>query len=297
MRQVLRQDLETQPGERMVYSDFGMIVMAEAVQRVAEEPLDRFLARRIFGPLGMVNTFYLPAMELQDRAVPTAKPGNMRPYMPDGEVHDANSYRLGGVAGHAGLFSTAWDLSVYAQTLLNGGAYGTRRIWDNGTVAAFTRKQPNAGTRALGWDTPAERSSAGSYLSERSYGHTGFTGTSIWIDPTRDLFVILLTNRTFRGGGQGDILRIRGRVADLAAKAITDTPARPRPGSPAAIAEAERAAAAARARARARRRPPPRRRRRSAIEYVAPTLAWAPRLEDGRTVELPGMAGWVVVMG
>ncbi|HEV3052503.1 MAG TPA: serine hydrolase, partial [Longimicrobium sp.] len=297
MRQVLRQDLETQPGERMVYSDFGMIVMAEAVQRVAEEPLDRFLARRIFGPLGMVNTFYLPAMELQDRAVPTAKPGNMRPYMPDGEVHDANSYRLGGVAGHAGLFSTAWDLSVYAQTLLNGGAYGTRRIWDNGTVAAFTRKQPNAGTRALGWDTPAERSSAGSYLSERSYGHTGFTGTSIWIDPTRDLFVILLTNRTFRGGGQGDILRIRGRVADLAAKAITDVPARPRPGSPAAIAEAERAAAAARARARARRRPPPRRRRRSAIEYVAPTLAWAPRLEDGRTVELPRMAGWVVVMG
>jgi CubicO group peptidase (beta-lactamase class C family)/beta-glucosidase-like glycosyl hydrolase len=296
MRQVLRQELETQPGERMVYSDFGMIVMAEAVQRAAEEPLDRFVARRIFGQLGMVNTFYLPAMELQDRAVPTAKPGNMRPYMPDGEVHDANAYRLGGVAGHAGLFSTAWDLSVYAQTLLNGGAYGTRRIWDNGTVAAFIRRQPNAGTRALGWDTPAARSSAGSYLSERAYGHTGFTGTSIWIDPTRDLFVILLTNRTFRGGGQGDILRVRGRVADLAAKAITDVPARPRPGSPAAIAEAERAAAAARARARARRRPPARRRR-SAIEFAAPTLAWAPRLEDGRTVALPGMVGWVVVMG
>ncbi len=298
MRQVLRQELETQPGERMVYSDFGMIVLAEAVQRVAEEPLDRFLARRIFGPLGMVNTFYLPAMELQERVVPTAKPGTMRPYMPDGEVHDANAYRLGGVAGHAGLFSTAWDLSVYAQTLLNGGAYGTRRIWQNGTVAAFIRKQPNAGTRALGWDTPAARSSAGSYLSERAYGHTGFTGTSIWIDPTRDLFIILLTNRTFRGGGQGDILRVRGRVADLAAKAITDVPARPRPGSPAAIAEAERAAAAARARARerARRRRPPPRRRRSAIEYVAPTLAWAPRLEDGRTVALPGAPGWMIVI-
>jgi CubicO group peptidase (beta-lactamase class C family)/beta-glucosidase-like glycosyl hydrolase len=288
MRQVLRQELETQPGERMVYSDFGMIVMAEAVQRVAQEPIDRFLARRVFGPLGMVNTLYLPARELQDRAVPTALKSE-RPYGPDGEVHDGNSFRLGGVAGHAGLFSTAWDLSVYAQTLLNGGAYGTRRIWEGGTVAAFIRKQPNAGTRALGWDTPAMRSSAGSYLSERSFGHTGFTGTSIWIDPTRDLFVILLTNRTYRGGGQGDILRIRGRVADLAAKSITDVPARPRPGTPAAIAEAERAAAAARARARARRRPPPRRRRRAEIEHVAPTLAWA------RAREV--VPGWVVVMG
>jgi CubicO group peptidase (beta-lactamase class C family)/beta-glucosidase-like glycosyl hydrolase len=293
LRQVTRQELETPPGQRMLYSDFGMILLAEAVRRAAEEPMDRFLARRIFGPLGMQNTFYLPARELQDRAVPTAMKSE-RPYGPDGEVHDANAYRLGGVAGHAGLFSTAWDLSVYAQTLLNGGAYGTRRIWNGGTVAAFTRKQPNAGTRALGWDTPAERSSAGSYLSERSFGHTGFTGTSVWIDPTRDLFVIVLTNRTFRGGGQGDILRIRARVADLAAKSITDVPARPRPGSPAAIAEAERAAAAARARARerARRRPTPRRRRRAEIEHVVPVLGFAAPAA-GREV----VPGWMVVMG
>jgi CubicO group peptidase (beta-lactamase class C family)/beta-glucosidase-like glycosyl hydrolase len=298
LRQVLRQELETEPGKRMLYSDFGMIVMAEAVQRVTEEPIDRFLARRVFGPLGMVNTLYLPARELQERAVPTAVRSE-RPYGPDGEVHDGNAYRLGGAAGHAGLFSTAWDLSVYAQTLLNGGAYGTQRIWDRGTVAAFIRKQPNAGTRALGWDTPAQRSSAGSYLSERSFGHTGFTGTSIWIDPTRDLFVILLTNRTYRGGGQGEILRIRGRVADLAARAITDVPARPRPGTPAAIAEAERAAAAARARARQRARERARRRprRRAEIEWVAPTLAMAPaRLRDGASFELPGAPGWVVAV-
>ncbi|HYR11247.1 MAG TPA: serine hydrolase, partial [Longimicrobium sp.] len=260
LRQVMRTDLVTQPGERMVYSDFGMILMAEAVRRVADEPMDRFLARRIFGPLGMQNTFYLPPPELQRRTVPSAMPGRERPYEVDGVVHDGNAYRLGGVAGHAGLFSTAWDLSVYAQTLLNGGAYGTRRIWQNGTVAAFIRKQPNAGTRALGWDTPAARSSAGSYLSERSFGHTGFTGTSIWIDPTKDLFVIVLTNRTYPGGGQGDILRIRGRVADLAAKAISDQPITPRPGSPAAIEAAERAAAAARARARQRARERARRR-------------------------------------
>jgi CubicO group peptidase (beta-lactamase class C family) len=299
LRQVMRTDLVTPPGERMVYSDFGMILMAEAVRRVAEEPMDRFLARRIFGPLGMQNTFYLPARELMDRAVPTA-PKSERPYGPDGEVHDGNAYRLGGVAGHAGLFSTAWDLSVYAQTLLNGGAYGTRRIWNGGTVASFVRRQPNAATRALGWDTPAARSSAGSYLSERSFGHTGFTGTSVWIDPTKELFVVVLTNRTYPGGGQGDILRIRARIADLAAKAITDQPITPRPGSPAAIEAAERAAAAARARARERarrRRPPPRRRRRAEIEWVAPTLAMAPvRLREGSSFELPGAPGWVVVV-
>jgi CubicO group peptidase (beta-lactamase class C family)/beta-glucosidase-like glycosyl hydrolase len=301
LRLVMRTDLVTQPGERMVYSDFGMILMAEAVRRVAEEPMDRFLARRVFGPLGMQSTFYLPARELQDRAVPTA-PKSERPYGPDGEVHDGNAYRLGGVAGHAGLFSTAWDLSVYAQTLLNGGAYGTRRIFDGGTVASFIRRQPNAATRALGWDTPAARSSAGSYLSERAFGHTGFTGTSIWIDPTKELFVIVLTNRTYPGGGQGDILRIRARIADLAAKAITDQPITPRPGSPAAIEAAERAAAAARARARARarerarRRPRPR--RRSSIEWVAPKLGMAPqRLAPGITAELPGMPGWMVTFG
>ncbi|WP_420130400.1 serine hydrolase [Longimicrobium sp.] len=300
LRQVMRTDLVTQPGERMVYSDFGMILMAEAVRRVAEEPMDRFLARRVFGPLGMQNTFYLPPAELQRRAVPTAEPGRERPYEIDGVVHDGNAYRLGGVAGHAGLFSTAWDLAVYSQTLLNGGAYGTRRVWDGGTVASFTRRQPNAATRALGWDTPAARSSAGSYLSERSFGHTGFTGTSIWLDPTKELFVIVLTNRTYPGGGQGDILRIRGRVADLAAKAITDQPVTPRPGSPAAIEAAERAAAAARARERARRRRPPARRprRRAEIETVAPAMAWtAPaRLVPGTPVKLPGMPGWMIVV-
>ncbi|HEU0299675.1 MAG TPA: serine hydrolase, partial [Longimicrobium sp.] len=254
LRRVARSELETAPGERVVYSDFGMILVAEGVRLAAREPMDWLLARRVFGPLGMQSTFYLPSADLRSRAVATAVESE-RPYAVRGVVHDGNAFRLGGVAGHAGIFSTAWDLSVFAQTLLNGGAYGTRRIWERGTVAAFTRRQPNAGTRALGWDTPAPRSSAGSYLSERAYGHTGFTGTSIWIDPEKDLFVIVLANRTFTKGSQGDILRVRARVADLAAKAIADQPVRPRPGSPAAIAEAERAAAAARARARARRRP------------------------------------------
>jgi CubicO group peptidase (beta-lactamase class C family) len=284
----MRSELKTAPGEKMVYSDFGMILMAEGVRLAAREPMDHFLARRVFGPLGMQSTFYLPSPDLRDRAVATAVESE-RPYPLRAVVHDGNAFRLGGVAGHAGIFSTAWDLSVFAQTLLNGGAYGTRRVWERGTVAAFTRRQPNAGTRALGWDTPAPRSSAGSYLSARAYGHTGFTGTSIWIDPEKELFVIVLANRTFTKGSQGDILRIRGRVADLAAKAITDQPVRPRAGSPAAIAEAERAAAAARARARERARRRPRPRRRAEIEWAAPTLAQAPGAEV--------VPGWVVVMG
>jgi CubicO group peptidase (beta-lactamase class C family) len=287
------------PGVRMVYSDFGMILLSEVVARRAEEPIDRFLARRVFGPLGMQNTMYLPAAEQQPRTVPTAKAGIQRPYAVDGVVHDGNAFRLGGVAGHAGLFSTAWDLSVYAQMLLNGGSYGTRRVLQNGTIAAWIRRQPDAGTRALGWDTPAPRSSAGSYFSERAFGHTGFTGTSMWIDPQRDLFVILLTNRTFRDGGQARILQVRARVADLAAKSITDQQIRPRPGTPAAIAEAERAAAAARARDRARRRrTPPRRRRRAETEMVLPPVAWVaqPPLARGVPVELSGMPGWRIVV-
>ncbi|HVH12149.1 MAG TPA: serine hydrolase domain-containing protein [Longimicrobium sp.] len=297
LRRVYRAELEVEPGSRMLYSDFGMILLSEAVARRAGEPMDRFLARRIFGPLGMQNTMYLPGPEQQPRTVPTATPGTVRPYVVDAEVHDANAFRLGGVTGHAGLFSTAWDLSIYAQMLLNGGTYGTRRVLENGTIAAWTRRQPNAGTRALGWDTPAPRSSAGSYFSERSYGHTGFTGTSLWIDPQRELFVILLTNRTYSEGSQARILQVRARVADLAAKAITDQPIRPRPGSPAAIAEAERAAAAARARARARRRNSPARRRRAEAEIVAPpTVAWVAPIGTA-PVALPGMPGWTIRMG
>jgi CubicO group peptidase (beta-lactamase class C family)/beta-glucosidase-like glycosyl hydrolase len=305
LARVIRTDLKVQPGTRMVYSDFGMILLSEAVARQAGQPLDRFVARRIFGPLGMQNTMYLPGPEQQFRTVPSATPERDRPYPIDAVVHDGNAYRLGGVTGHAGLFSTAWDLSIYAQTLLNGGAYGTRRVLQNGTVASWTRRQPNAETRTLGWDTPAPRSSAGSYFSSTAYGHTGFTGTSMWIDPQRELFVILLTNRTFSEGSQGRILQVRARVADLAAKAITDQPIRPRPGSPAAIAEAERAAAAARARARARtrRRPPPRRRRRAEIELVDPRIyasaaaADARRWMAGASAELPGMPGWTIVLG
>jgi CubicO group peptidase (beta-lactamase class C family) len=269
---VLKTDLLVEPGKVMRYSDFGMIVMAEAVRRRAGEGVDTFAARRVFVPLGMKNTMYDPPLLAFNRTVPSAVRSE-RPYLLREVVHDGNAFRLGGVAGHAGLFSTAEDLAVFAQALLNQGAYGQRRVWSPRTVQTFTRKQARAGTRAIGWDTPAARSSSGDYFSARSYGHTGFTGTSIWIDPERDLFVVLLTNRTYDAGTQGQILAIRRAVGDAAARAIADVPIRPRPGTPAAQAEAaaERAAARARARARARERQraknrprrPPRPRRRN----------------------------------
>jgi beta-N-acetylhexosaminidase len=262
LQAIYRTDLVYEPGKKMVYSDFGMILMAEVVRRRAGEPVDRFAARRVFVPLGMENTMYRPPLVWWGRTVPSAAHSE-RPYVLREVVHDANSFRLGGIAGHAGLFSTAEDLAVYAQTLLNGGAYGDRRIWSPRTVQRFTTRQLKVETRALGWDTPARRSSAGDYFSPHSFGHTGYTGTSIWIDPDRDLFVVLLTNRVYDGGTEGQILAIRSAVSDAAARAIADMPILPRPGTAAAEARAaaERAAARARARARAnaRRKKPVRR--------------------------------------
>lgn len=255
LRRVQRAELRDDPGERYVYSDFGMILAAAAVEAQAEEPLDHLLARRVFGPLGMASTRFRPAVLLQDRIVPTALRSE-RPYVLDGVVHDGNAFRLGGVAGHAGLFSTVRDVAVFAQTILNGGAYGEERVWSTGTVRAFVAPQRAPGGRGLGWDVPAARSSAGDYISSRAVGHTGYTGTSLWIDPGRELFVVLLTNRTYDRGTQAQIYAVRRRVHDLAVRAISDQTIRPRPGTAAA-----RAAERPRPRRPAPRRPPRRPRR------------------------------------
>jgi CubicO group peptidase (beta-lactamase class C family) len=187
------------------------------VESVTGKPLDQFLHERVFKPLGMLDTDYRPSAMVRDRIAPT---GPRR-----GEVHDENAFALGGVAGHAGLFSTAADLSVFAQMLLNGGEYdGTRLIADS-TVALFTKRA--AGTRALGWDTCGGGGSCGRYLSDRAFGHTGFTGTSLWIDPDRDMFVILLTNRVDnpRAKRPATVIEdIRADLADAAALAVTDDP-------------------------------------------------------------------------
>ena len=228
---VISTKLSYKPGARYVYSDLGADMLAFVVEEISGEKLDGFLHERVFAPLGMDNTGFRPADSLRYRTAPTelAPP---RGYPLRGEVHDENAYALGGVAGHAGLFSTAADLSVFAQMMLNGGVYNGVRIVSEETVRLFTTRAVRTSTRALGWDTAGDSvesgTGAGSYLSEHAFGHTGFTGTSIWVDPDREMFVILLTNRVHAARAKRParvIADVRADLADAAAFAVVDLPA------------------------------------------------------------------------
>ena len=216
-------DLEYEPGSKSVYSDYGMILMGEIVQRVAAEPLADFVHRRVFEPLGMSETGYLPAENKLPRIAPT-EDDPWRGYVVRGEVHDENTHAMGGIAPHAGLFSTAGDLARYAQMILNGGVLEHRRIVSRGVVEEFSRRSSVPGSeRAIGWDTKSpERSSAGRFFSPRSFGHLGYTGTSMWIDPERELFVILLSNRVHPTRENILIRKARPAVADAVVMALID---------------------------------------------------------------------------
>jgi CubicO group peptidase (beta-lactamase class C family) len=221
---VLATNLECRPGQCYIYSDLGADVLGFVIEAIAGESLDVFLHDKVFEPLGMNDTFYKPADSLTYRIAPTeiAPP---RGYPLQGQVHDENAYALGGVAGHAGLFSTAADLSIFAQMMLNGGEYNGVRILSDTTVSLFTRRA--AGTRALGWDTADGDGGSGRFLDSRAYGHTGYTGTSIWIDPERQMFVLLLTNRVHAARARRPakvISDVRADLADAAAAAVIDNP-------------------------------------------------------------------------
>jgi CubicO group peptidase (beta-lactamase class C family) len=225
-RFVLDTQLECRPGDCYIYSDLGADVLGMVVEAVSGERLDVFLDEHVFQPLGMTDTFFRPADSLKMRVAPTELTPP-RGYPLQGEVHDENAYALGGVAGHAGLFSTAADLSVFAQMMINGGTYDGVHIVSDSTVSLFTRR--TAGHRALGWDMcdDASDGSCGKFLSERAYGHTGFTGTSLWIDPDRQMFVVLLTNRVHAARARRPakvIADVRADLADAAAVAVTDDP-------------------------------------------------------------------------
>jgi CubicO group peptidase (beta-lactamase class C family) len=220
---VISTPLFAAPGQYYEYSDLGADMLGFVVEAVSGEKLDRFLDTRVFGPLGMSDTRFRPDASLRERIAPTEL-NPPRGYPLRGEVHDENAYALGGVAGHAGLFSTASDLAVFAQMLLIGGRYIGTRIVADSTVKLFTRRA--AGTRALGWDTCAGTGSCGTYLSSSAYGHTGFTGTSLWIDPEREMFVVLLTNRVHAARARRPakvIADVRADLADAAALAVTDS--------------------------------------------------------------------------
>ncbi|MDE3151495.1 MAG: serine hydrolase [Gemmatimonadota bacterium] len=222
--QVIATHLYYRPNSRFEYSDLGADMLGFIVERVSGEPLDRFLQERVFGPLGMHDTEFRPDPSLDNRIAPTA-PWSSRGYPLQGDVNDDNAFALGGVAGHAGLFSSASDLAVFAQMLLNGGIYNGVRIVADSTVKLFTTRAPHAGTRALGWDTCAGEGGCGDFMGKTAFGHTGFTGTSIWIDPDRQMFVILLTNRVYDPKVRRSmraIADVRADLADAAVLAVQD---------------------------------------------------------------------------
>lgn len=221
---VIDTDLEATPGSRYEYSDLGADMLGFVVEKISGQTLDQFLAARVFGPLGMKETRFKPDASLRGRIAPT-EINPPRGYPLRGEVHDENAYALGGVAGHAGLFSTATDLAIFAQMMLNGGQFNGTRIVADSTVKLFTTRAKGAGTRALGWDTCDGEYGCGKYMDEQSYGHTGYTGTSLWIDPEHDMFVILLTNRVHAATARRPakvISDVRADLADAAELAVTD---------------------------------------------------------------------------
>jgi beta-N-acetylhexosaminidase len=195
LARVMAEPLVREPGKQIEYSDIGFILLGEIVERLTGDPLDE-VAKDIFTPLDMRNSLFNPPKSLRPRIAPTEDDTTYRKRLLQGDVHDENAWALGGVGGHAGLFSTAGDIADFAQMFLNGGIYAHHRLLRRSTIAQFTSRETLGGSsRALGWDVPMQPSSSGQYFSPKSYGHTGFTGTSLWIDPERGLFVILLTNR------------------------------------------------------------------------------------------------------
>ncbi|HWS89217.1 MAG TPA: exo-beta-N-acetylmuramidase NamZ domain-containing protein [Pyrinomonadaceae bacterium] len=244
LKRLYVEPLRSVPGARFVYSDIGMIVLGEVVHRVSGEPLDVFAEKNVFAPLGMKDTRFRrigPGGESDvtlRRIAPTESVRGMRSYlggtgdagadaekMLRGQVHDPTANRMGGVAGHAGLFSTADDLAVFCQMILNGGEYGGARILSPLGVAEMTRPRQvteDGGARGLGWDVHTTFSTnRGDLFPPGSFGHTGFTGTSIWIDPASETFIVFLSNRV-HPDGKGDVGPLRGRVANVVAGAVTD---------------------------------------------------------------------------
>ncbi|MGE0454359.1 MAG: glycoside hydrolase family 3 N-terminal domain-containing protein [Vicinamibacteria bacterium] len=221
LKAIYAKDLVYPPGSKSVYSDLGIMLLWEILERVSGEPLETLARKRLFAPLGWKDTGFRPPASLLPRIAPTEK-DPWRGRVVRGEVHDENAAALGGIAAHAGLFGTAPELARFAQMLLWGGVYDHHRFVSRELLERFTRRAgvPES-TRAIGWDTPSETgSSAGSLFSRSSFGHTGFTGTSMWMDPERKLFVILLTNRVHPTRENNLIREARPAVADAVVRAL-----------------------------------------------------------------------------
>jgi CubicO group peptidase (beta-lactamase class C family) len=223
LTKIFAEPLEYEPGTKEVYSDLGIILMAEIIERLTGRKLDDLADSFIFLPLGMKDSMYKPPKKLWPTIAPTEVDNNYRHRLIQGEVHDENAFAIGGVSGHAGVFSTAPDLAAFCQMLLNGGVYAHQRILRRATVAQFTTPQQlSGGSRTLGWAVPTPGGLSGHYFSAHSFGHTGFTGTSIWIDaePDRQLFVVFLTNRVHPTRENQKIQHVRRDLHDAVMQAL-----------------------------------------------------------------------------
>ncbi|OLC90325.1 MAG: hypothetical protein AUH86_23275 [Acidobacteria bacterium 13_1_40CM_4_58_4] len=221
LARIFVEPLEYEPGTKEIYSDLGIILVAEIIERLTGRTLEDLAKSFIFATLGMKDTMYRPQKKLWPSIAPTEIDDTLRHRLVQGEVHDENAFAIGGVSGHAGIFSTAPDLAAFCQMLLNGGVYAHQRILRRATVAQFTTPQQlSGGTRTLGWAVPTEGGSSGHYFSAHSFGHTGFTGTSIWIDPDRQLFVVLLTNRVHLTRENMKIAKVRVALHDAVMQAL-----------------------------------------------------------------------------
>lgn len=209
------------PGRHFMYSDLGYIALGELIEQVTGERLDQTAERVLWKPLGMTETRYCPTMCDDPRVAPTELGYGWKRSPIRGEVHDPRAYRLGGVAGNAGLFSTADDVARFARMLLSEGQLDGVRVLQPASVRRFTeaRAVPD-GRRALGWDVSSDFSSPkGKELSERAFGHGGYTGTSLWIDPELDLFIVFLSNRN-HPWGRGKVTDLQGEIADAAVRVL-----------------------------------------------------------------------------
>jgi len=209
--------LAADPGAEAEYSDIGFIILGVALERLADETLDEF-CRSCFEPLAMPDTVFNPPTSTRSTIPPTVNDRSFRQRVIQGEVQDENASVLGGVAGHAGLFAPAADLATFAHLMLNGG----RPLIRPETLSLFTKREsvPAGSSRALGWDTPSSPSQSGKYLSPASFGHLGYTGTSLWIDPARQLSITLLTNRTWPDCGNQAIKQVRPAFHDAVVEAL-----------------------------------------------------------------------------
>jgi beta-N-acetylhexosaminidase len=228
LSRALAEPLVNEPGKQIVYSDLGFILLGEIIQRLTGDTLDEFAKREFFEPLGMDRSMFNPPKKLREDIAPTEKDAAFRKRQVWGEVHDENAWAMGGVAGHAGLFSSAGDIAAFAQMLLNGGIYGHERLLARSTIQMFTAHHTIGGsTRTLGWDVPEDGGSSGHYFGPGSFGHLGFTGTSLWIDPERKLFVILLTNRVDPTRANEKIKQVRPALHDAVMEGLGLATAQP----------------------------------------------------------------------